>query len=119
MLQMSTIKEEMQSWDMDDERTKLIAEGISGWFDFSKEIEEAKIEMQPTRLFSKMQIFSVLGMAGIGKTTFARKIYNDIQHRFDHHVWITLGTKYQTGDILIDILAKINRNIDKKTYERR
>lgn len=74
-----------------------------------------KILMHPERFFSKMQIIYLLGMAGIGKSTLARKIFYDesISCHFDHRVWVTLGPKYQVGEVLIDILAQIFPHIDK------
>ncbi|KAH6772019.1 hypothetical protein C2S51_010423 [Perilla frutescens var. frutescens] len=107
------IKTEMQSsnWDMNDERDKALVGMMSTWIDFYCYVEDIKMKMQPERFFSKMQIISLLGMAGIGKTTFARKNFKDmsIMCHFDHHVWITLGPKYEAGDIL----AKIYPNIGK------
>ncbi|XP_057770817.1 putative late blight resistance protein homolog R1A-4 [Salvia miltiorrhiza] len=54
-------------------------------------------------------------MAGIGKTTLVKEIYKDqsILDHFNHHVWITLGPRYQPQEILIDILVQIYPNIDR------
>ncbi|KAH6758386.1 hypothetical protein C2S51_018621 [Perilla frutescens var. frutescens] len=56
-----------------------------------------------------MEVISFVGMAGIGKTTFVKKIfeYREYVTNFDHYVWITLGPKYQSEDILKDIFAQI------------
>lgn len=82
---------------------------------YGQGVEEIKQDMQPERFFSKMQIISLLGMTGIGKSTLARNIFKDelILCHFDHHAWVTLGQKYQTKEVLIDILAQIYPSINK------
>ncbi|KAH6819487.1 hypothetical protein C2S51_003090 [Perilla frutescens var. frutescens] len=111
------IKKELQpsNWDMDGIRDKAIVEMISTRINFYDSIEEIKKNMHPERFFSKMETISLLGMAGIGKTTFARKNFKhkSILCNFDYRVWVTLGPDYQAGEILVDILAQIYPSIDK------
>ncbi|KAH6832868.1 hypothetical protein C2S53_014379 [Perilla frutescens var. hirtella] len=76
------------------------------------DIEFTKKLLFPKRFFPKMEVISFVGMAGIGKTTLVQKIseYGEYLFHFDHYVWITLGPKYQSQDILKDILAQIDPN---------
>ncbi|KAK8634131.1 hypothetical protein V6N13_014960 [Hibiscus sabdariffa] len=34
-------------------------------------------------------VISLVGMGGLGKTTLAKKVYDDVKDRFDCHAWIT------------------------------
>lgn len=117
ILQISKIEAELQSshWDMDEERRKGIAEAISGMWVIDDVVERIEMKMHPQRFFAKTQIISLRGMAGIGKTTFARKIFQDdsVLRRFDHCVVINLGPRYQEEEILTDILNQIYPNIHK------
>lgn len=77
-----------------------------------------KKKLFPERFFPKMEVISFVGMAGIGKTTFVKKIFEYIKKLHNFHgwlrVWVSLGPKYQSGDVLIDILAQIFPEISKK-----
>ncbi|KAL7115342.1 hypothetical protein ACP275_04G178300 [Erythranthe tilingii] len=55
-------------------------------------------------------------MAGIGKTTLAKKLFQDplIVSRYSRLVFVTIGPKYRLADILVDILTQLNnRDIDE------
>lgn len=72
--------------------------------------------MFPDRFFPKMMTVSFLGMAGIGKTSLVKDMFEDssILCHFNHHVWVELGPEYESEEILVDILVQIYPNIDKK-----
>ncbi|KAL8057215.1 hypothetical protein ABFX02_04G170300 [Erythranthe guttata] len=59
---------------------------------------------------------SLRGMAGIGKTTIAKKLFLDplISTRFDRRAFVTIGPKGQFEDVLLDILKQVNRGVDEK-----
>ncbi|KAL7115002.1 hypothetical protein ACP275_04G156400 [Erythranthe tilingii] len=58
---------------------------------------------------------TLVGMAGIGKTTLATQLFEDplIVSHFDCRAFVTVGQKYRLKDILIGILAQVNPEIDK------
>ncbi|XP_019256355.1 PREDICTED: putative late blight resistance protein homolog R1A-3 [Nicotiana attenuata] len=55
------------------------------------------------------EVVSILGMAGIGKTTLAKEVYHhpEIRNRFDIHVWVTISQEYRTRDLWLSILSCI------------
>ncbi|KZV56491.1 hypothetical protein F511_22299 [Dorcoceras hygrometricum] len=55
---------------------------------------------------SNLQILSVVGMGGIGKTTLARHIYSNpwIENHFDLHAWVTISQQYSVHEILLGLI---------------
>ncbi|PIN15163.1 Apoptotic ATPase [Handroanthus impetiginosus] len=57
--------------------------------------------------------FVIGGMAGIGKTTLAKKIYQDpeICNYFDCRLWVTVGPECESRNIMLRILTQLNHDI--------
>ncbi|XP_073142269.1 putative late blight resistance protein homolog R1A-3 isoform X2 [Henckelia pumila] len=68
-----------------------------------------------TGLPLKLQVFVVTGMAGIGKTTFARKLYEDplVRHHFYVRVWVTISQHHRVKEVLLGLLSYITTLSDK------
>ncbi|KAL0364556.1 UNVERIFIED_CONTAM: putative late blight resistance proteinR1B-13 [Sesamum angustifolium] len=68
---------------------------------------------------SRCQVVSIWGMAGIGKTTLAKKVYGDpdVFSHFGCRAFVSIGPKYRRREIWLRILAQINCAISDVLYE--
>ncbi|XP_049388388.1 putative late blight resistance protein homolog R1A-10 isoform X2 [Solanum stenotomum] len=81
--------------------------------------EQANMRCQLTRHSSQLEVISIAGMGGIGKSTFAKKMFSDpsIVGFFDVRRWITVSKDYSLRKMLISLLQDtigVNEELDKK-----
>ncbi|KAK6119799.1 hypothetical protein DH2020_046468 [Rehmannia glutinosa] len=63
-----------------------------------------------------LQIVSIFGMPGLGKTTLAKKLYNDlvVVDRFYRRAWCVISQTYKRRSPFIDILSLVSELEDEK-----
>ncbi|KAJ0765110.1 putative P-loop containing nucleoside triphosphate hydrolase, leucine-rich repeat domain superfamily [Helianthus annuus] len=67
----------------------------------------------------KLQIISIAGMPGLGKTTLARKLFRDplIEYMFDIRAWTCVSQVYLKKDLLLGILSSFINNLTDEIYK--
>ncbi|KAH7833989.1 hypothetical protein Vadar_011688 [Vaccinium darrowii] len=53
------------------------------------------------------RVVSIIGMAGLGKTTLAKKVYNTVQQSFDCSAWIVVSQHPNRKELLRDIAGQV------------
>ncbi|XP_043816860.1 probable disease resistance protein RF9 [Manihot esculenta] len=63
----------------------------------------------------QVRVVSIVGMGGLGKTTLAKKIYNDVdvKQNFDFHSWIFISQQFSVKEVVVRILMDAASNEDK------
>ncbi|KAL3655384.1 hypothetical protein CASFOL_001170 [Castilleja foliolosa] len=102
-------KEVNKEDDFDSPRTEFHGDSKSTkMVGFSDVFCRMKDEFLECVLRIKMR--SLIGMAGLGKTTLACKFFEHptVLRWFDARVWVTVGPKYQLIDIVRSIINQVN-----------
>ncbi|CAL5430390.1 unnamed protein product [Camellia sinensis] len=105
------------SMSMSMENRTMVDEEITVGFDD----EALTIKEQLAGGKKQLQIISIVGMPGLGKTTLATKLYNDpyITHYFHIRAWTYASQLPRKTDMLLDILRSVNVDeIENMTNEK-
>ncbi|KAK6146619.1 hypothetical protein DH2020_020488 [Rehmannia glutinosa] len=72
------------------------------------------IKDQLTRLPYNLEILTIVGMGGIGKSTLAKIVYDDplIVYHFYVRAWITVSQEYQVKNILLGLIRSVAQLTD-------
>lgn len=79
------------------------------------------IKCQLSSYPSQLQVVSIVGMGGTGKTTLSKLVYNDesIVMDFKIRAWVTVSQDYSVGSIMLDLLASLKGGIPVEKDEER
>ncbi|KAM3288630.1 hypothetical protein P3S67_022060 [Capsicum chacoense] len=77
--------------------------------------ERDRLIDQLTRRSSPLSVIAIVGMSGVGKTTLAKRVYNDpgVSNHFDICAFVTVSRVYDSRELLLEILHAITGHNDK------
>ncbi|KAH0681546.1 hypothetical protein KY284_022631 [Solanum tuberosum] len=84
------------------------------------EEDEAKmIDQLLDKHQSELDVISIVGMPGLGKTTLAKKVYNNtlVASHFNVRAWCTVSQKYNKSKVLREILQQVTGSGGKESED--
>ncbi|KAL9170412.1 hypothetical protein ABFS82_04G143900 [Erythranthe guttata] len=91
------------------EKDDALSSRIGNFGVLSDEFSKIK-DLLTDHFYWEIKVVALFGMAGIGKTYFAKKIFEDpsISSRFDCRAFVNIGQKYELKEVIRAILAQLD-----------
>ncbi|KAK2993704.1 hypothetical protein RJ640_027056 [Escallonia rubra] len=69
---------------------------------------------------SRLEVVSVAGMGGLGKTTLVKKVYEDtkVKRHFQSHVWITVSQSFKIEELLKDVIQQLYDEVKQEVPKK-
>nr|GMD71808.1 disease resistance protein RPM1-like [Ipomoea batatas] len=64
-----------------------------------------------------LRVISVVGMGGSGKTTLVKRVYDDAEHYFRSHAWITVSQTFKVEEVLKDMILQLFSEVKQPVPE--
>ncbi|XP_051140036.1 putative late blight resistance protein homolog R1B-16 isoform X2 [Andrographis paniculata] len=93
---------------------KVREDNIVGFDDEAKTIITYLMEES-----EELDVISIIGLPGLGKTTLAGKIFRDpkIQFEFPTRIWVYVSQEFKRRDVYVAILSKFINNTDNLKHK--
>ncbi|KAL0401612.1 UNVERIFIED_CONTAM: putative late blight resistance proteinR1A-3 [Sesamum latifolium] len=103
-----------QDGPQESEAPKVRQDNVVGFDD-----EKEKLIAYFTEETQQLDVISIAGMPGLGKTTLAEKIFHDmaIVYKFSIRIWVHVSERFTRKDIFLAILREFTR-LDEYMYNK-
>ncbi|KAF5945760.1 hypothetical protein HYC85_015988 [Camellia sinensis] len=103
--------------DMWDERRSFPHIDEPNVVGFEEHIKDLVAKMLNKEL--QCRVISIIGMAGLGKTTLAKKVFKSAQHNFGRSAWIYVSQQPNIRELLLDIARQVGLEKEKEKGEEK
>ncbi|CAI9096251.1 OLC1v1032349C1 [Oldenlandia corymbosa var. corymbosa] len=100
--------EENANKDQKKKKTPIVEDNVVGFEDAAQEVYELLAGEDKSK---NLEVISIIGMLGLGKTTLAKKVFSDprIEYEFYTRVFVNVSQEYERKEVFLKILASFGQ----------